>query len=82
MEYKLRDKRAWVKGVLVECPLGTPLESCPANKVRGLPLPELVRIVNEMPDEQLDVIIAYHENCLKQREAEVEVLENRNRKTQ
>ncbi len=68
MEYKLRDKRTWVKGILVDCPLGTPLETCPANNIRSLPLTELVRIVNGFSDEQLDSVLTHHEACLKQRE--------------
>jgi hypothetical protein len=66
-EYKLRDKRTWVKGILVDCPVGDPLDTCPANKIRNLPLPTVVNIVNEMSDEQLDAIILHHENCQKQR---------------
>jgi len=72
MEYKLRDKRTWVKGILVDCPLGTPLDDCPANEIRNLPVHELVKIVNGLSNEQLDAIIAHHENCLKQRETESE----------
>lgn len=70
MEYRLRDKRTWVKGIMVDCPLGNPLENCPASKIRNLPLSQLVSVVNSLPDKQIDVIIAYHENCLKQRETE------------
>jgi hypothetical protein len=73
MEYKLRDKRTWVKGILVDCPAGTPLESCPANHIRSLPVSELVSIVNGLAEKKLDAIIEHHEKCLKQREANVEV---------
>jgi hypothetical protein len=69
MEYKLRDKKTWVKGILVDCPLGTPLDSCPANKIRTLPVHELTKIVNGLPNDQLDAIIEHHENCLKQRDS-------------
>ena len=67
MEYKLRDKRTWVKGIVVDCPVGTALESCPASNIRRLPLPELVEIVNGLNAKKLDAIIEHHENCLKQR---------------
>ena len=72
MEYKLRDKRIWVKGILVACPWGTPLESCPAGEIRNLPVHELVKIANGLSNEQLDAIIAHHENCTKQRETKSE----------
>jgi len=68
MHYKLRDKKTWVKGILVDCPLGDPLEDCPANEIRNLPLPQLVSIVNGLSDKQLDAIILHHETCLAQRE--------------
>lgn len=65
-----RDKRVWVKGLLVDCPVGRPLESCPASKIRGLPLPNLVSAVNRMSDRKIDAIIKYHENCARKRNKE------------
>jgi hypothetical protein len=65
-----RDKRTWVKGIFADCPLGTPLPDCPANGVRNLPLAQLVCVVNSMSEAKLDAAIAYHENCLRQRDAE------------
>ena len=73
MEYKLRDKRTWAKGILVDCPLGNPLDICPASKIRSLPLRELVNLFNGLTEAQLDAIITHHENCLKQRETESEL---------
>ncbi|MFC1461748.1 hypothetical protein ACFLQR_04445 [Verrucomicrobiota bacterium] len=68
MDLTNRDKRIWVKGILVDCPVGKPLESCPASKIRGLPLPNLIATVNSMSDRQIDAIIKYHENCAKERD--------------
>jgi hypothetical protein len=69
MEYELRDKRTWVKGILVDCPAGTPVEDCPARAMRSLTLPQLVSIVNGMSEKKLDAIMAHHQNCLREREA-------------
>jgi len=52
--------------------MGTPVDDCPANHIRNLPLPQLIDIVNGLSDEQLDVVISHHENCLRQREMESE----------
>lgn len=68
MKKSLRDKRTWAKGILVDCPLGAPLETCPANKIRGLPLPELVHVVNSLSSDQLDAIISHHAKCINTRE--------------
>lgn len=69
MEYKLRDKRTWVKGLLADCPLGIPTPDCPGNNVRGLPLAQFVNVVNGMSEKKMDAVINYHEKCLAKREA-------------
>lgn len=63
----LLDKRVWVKGLLVECPLGCPLETCPANGVRSLPLPQLLEVAHSMSEELLDSIIKCHLDCQHRR---------------
>jgi hypothetical protein len=68
----LRDKRTWVKGVFADCPMGEPLSDCPANGLRSLPLAQLVRIVNDMSESKLDAVMAYHAECVRQREANTE----------
>jgi hypothetical protein len=68
MDNKLRDKRTWVKGILVDCPLGKPMPDCPGNNLRGLPLAQFVRVVNNMSEKKLDAIITYHETCVSERE--------------
>jgi hypothetical protein len=68
MGYRTIDIRTWVKGLLVDCPLGTPLESCPANKIRSLPLHDIVRLANSLSEKKLSAIVALHEKCVRQRE--------------
>ena len=67
MNFELMDKRIWVKGILVECPLGKPLTDCLANALRNLPLEELIKAVNNMTEDQLDSVIEYHNNCMAER---------------
>ena len=67
--FSLRDKKIWIKGLLVDCPLGKPLKDCPANALRSLPIDQFAEIVNEMTKKQIDCIIEYHENCCRERES-------------
>ena len=61
------DKQIWVKGILVDCPLGRSLSDCPANDLRTLPLEELVKSVNKMTEPQLEMMIKYHNCCMVER---------------
>ena len=67
MNIELIKKRTWVKGILVDCPLGKSLTNCPANALRNLPLEELIRAVNNMPEKQLEMVIEYHNDCMEER---------------
>jgi len=67
MNVKLMNNRIWVKGILVECPLGKSLTNCPANILRNLPLEELIKTVNNMSEEHLEMMIEYHKDCMAER---------------
>ena len=67
MNVELMNKRIWVKGILVECPFGNSLSNCPANALRNLPLEELIRAVNNMSEDQLEMVIKYHNDCMEER---------------
>jgi hypothetical protein len=62
------NKETWVQGLMIDCPMGKALESCPAKAVRALPLQERFALVKQMEESQLDEIIAHHRRCLKERE--------------
>ena len=64
----LKEKQAWVLGLVIECPLADPLESCPAKELRPLPIQDTTRIRNNMEESQLDEIITHHQMCLGIRE--------------
>jgi hypothetical protein len=64
----LEDKNAWVQGLMVDCPLGRALDTCPANEVRKLPIKERLVLVRKMDEEQIDQIISHHVGCLAKRE--------------
>ncbi len=54
--------------LMIECPMGKPLEGCPAYNVRGLPLEEIVKLALDMEEKDLDRIIEEHQECLHNRE--------------
>ena len=62
------DKKIWVKGLVIHCPMGESVKDCPANKIRLLPIPERLRIVDEMTEDSVDEIIDHHYKCLAERE--------------
>jgi hypothetical protein len=64
----IEDKRIWVQGLMIDCPTGTPLDSCPAKKLRLLPIKKRFNLVREMHEEQIDQIINHHKACLAARE--------------
>jgi len=39
-ELTFEQKQTWVKGLLIDCPMGKPLDNCPAKDVRKSPIEE------------------------------------------
>ncbi|MBW2203234.1 MAG: hypothetical protein JRF52_03825 [Deltaproteobacteria bacterium] len=68
-ELTFENKKIWVQGLIIECPMGKALNTCPAIDVRKLPLQERLELVRQMEESQLDEIITHHRKCLKDREA-------------
>jgi hypothetical protein len=67
-ELTIEDQKIWVKGLMIDCPMGKALDTCPAKEVRAIPLRDRLKLVDEMVDEQLSQIIAHHKRCLYERE--------------
>ena len=64
----LTDIRVWLFGLIIGCPMGKSLENCPADKLRNLPVTDIIKIVENMPEDELNDLISYHKSCLKERE--------------
>jgi hypothetical protein len=62
------EKNAWVVNLLIACPLGRVMDSCPAKLARELTFSDRVNFVRVMEEIQIDQIIAHHWNCRCQRE--------------
>ena len=69
IKFNFDNKTVWVRGLMVECPMGDPAKDCPLQKFRLLPLSERMEIVNKMTMERIDKILAHHTMCLNRREA-------------
>ena len=67
-ELSFKNKKDWVWGLMIHCPFGKALKTCPAKDIRVLPLEERLKVVNQMEESQIDEIIAHHKQCLKERE--------------
>jgi len=68
IEQTLKEKKIWVQGLLIKCPFGEALKTCPAYELRKLPLMERLAEFKKMDESQLDDIIAHHRRCLYERE--------------
>ena len=67
MKRKSLSKKVWIKGLIVECPMGEPLHDCPLNSLRGLPLAQVNTIVNELSETSLKTLITDHNACFNHR---------------
>ena len=56
-ELTIEDKKIWVKGLMLDCPMGKSLDNCPAKEVRAFSIPGRLKLVDEMVDEQVNRII-------------------------
>lgn len=75
-ERKLNLKREIAMEIMAGCPMGSPLYSCPANKLRHLPETDQECFVNGLSEEELDAVIGYHCDCMKKRLQELDKEEN------
>ena len=64
----LEYKRAWVVGLAFDCPFGKAFDTCLTKEIRKLGIADRIDISNGMDEDQLDQIIARHQDCLLQRE--------------
>ncbi len=68
VDQNLRQKRIWVKGLIIDCPVGISLENCPAKDSRLLSIDEQFELVDLLDESQLDKVISYHRKCMNERE--------------
>lgn len=68
-ELSIEHKRIWIKGLLIDCPMGTAADDCPARDWRTMPIEKRLIVVDTMTNEQVEEVIVFHKQCLKNRES-------------
>lgn len=67
MEFTTTDKRIWIKGLTLECPLGVALDDCPLNGLRHLPVAQMNHTINNLNNDQINSIVSIHKHCYHDR---------------
>lgn len=67
MKFTALDKRIWIKGLTLECPLGIALPDCPLNTLRHLPAMQMNTTINNLEDKQVEAIVHIHQYCYQER---------------
>jgi hypothetical protein len=73
MEFTPLDKRIWVKGLTLECPLEQTTDECPLNALRHLPVAQMNTTINSLTDVQVDAIVKIHHHCYHDRLKELKL---------
>jgi len=60
-------------GLIISCPFGKSNINCPFTVIRGKPILERLKIVENMDPTELQKIEKYHLDCLKNRENDIEM---------
>jgi hypothetical protein len=66
----IKQKKIWIKGLVLDCPYDVPLADCALMDIRKEPIKTRFIKVNAMTYKQLDEIITHHRQCLTIRESE------------
>ena len=65
MENRALDRRVWIKGLAVECPLGKALSDCPLNDTRTLATAQMNHIINNQSDRKVHALYKHHQHCIR-----------------
>lgn len=60
----LSDKKIFVFGLMMDCPQGQPLATCPFKKYRKLSIIERIDCLENISDKEIDKMIKHHYECL------------------
>ena len=67
MKFTALDKRIWIKGLALECPLGQAVDDCPLNPLRHLPVAQMNTTINNLSDQQVGSVVTIHQHCYHER---------------
>jgi hypothetical protein len=64
----LEHKRVWLTVLVLACPVGKPLLSCPVQPLRELPTWQGREVVDGMAEKEIDALLRRHQSCRSERE--------------
>ncbi len=67
MKHSKLNKKIWIKGLTLECPMGEALDDCPLNALRHLPVSQMNATINDLSDKQVTTIVKVHHHCYHER---------------
>ncbi|MBU1171928.1 MAG: hypothetical protein KKD44_20430 [Proteobacteria bacterium] len=71
MNYFFQNKREWVNALVMGCPFGQALPDCPLTAIRKESPTIRFKQIKSLTDVAINVMIAYHKDCLGAREREL-----------
>lgn len=66
----LEEKRSWLMDMIIACPFGKHTHNCEINLLRSVSLCHSLDIVQDLPEQEIDILFEYHEKCSAERRAE------------
>ena len=65
---EIRHKVSWLTGLVIGCPVGKRMNSCPFKELAKLPLSKSLENISEMKTDEVEKTIRHHQDCLQKRE--------------
>ena len=66
------DRKKYLTKLIVSCPMQNICSSCAIDKLRNTSLVELIKLLNNMSEEEVLLITQQHVKCLKSRQSDIE----------
>ncbi|NQU54794.1 MAG: hypothetical protein HQ522_19915 [Bacteroidetes bacterium] len=66
------DRKEYLSKLIVSCPMENLCSSCSIDKFRKASLVDLIKLLNNMLDEEVLLVTQQHVKCLKSRQKDIE----------
>ena len=67
-EHTFEEKKAWLVGLLIDCPFGKVLDDCPVEAIRSVSVFDSFESVRGMGRAKIEEVLVHHQKCLDTRE--------------
>jgi len=64
-------KKLWIKALILDCPFGESLPSCPMNCYRTLDISKRMYAAETMSEKDMDDYIKHHKECSERRSKQI-----------